>query len=99
MEGVEGEYMFKTRVLAQWTFLYMYLFICNLENYEKIAFMKIKKKVSCGSQMPCALGPEPPNFFYLALPITIFDRFMDIKTLQLHILNQNSAYHTDNSIN
>ena len=40
--------------------------ICNLENNEKIAFMKIKKKVSCGTQMPCALGPEPPNFFYLA---------------------------------
>ena len=50
MEGVEGEYMFKTRVLAQWTFLYMYLFICNLENYEKIAFMKIKKKCRAGAK-------------------------------------------------
>ena len=54
--------MFKMRVLAQSIFLCIFSVISNVENHEKIAFMKIKK-VSCGSQMLFALGPEPPDFF------------------------------------
>ena len=43
--------------------IFVYIFvICKLEKHEKIALMKMKK-VSCGSQMSCALGQEPPNFF------------------------------------
>ena len=68
--GVENGYIFITRVLTQWIFMFMYFFICNLENYEKIEFMKVKK-MTCGSQMPSTLGPEPPNFFYLALRLDI----------------------------
>ena len=61
-----GGNMLKTSVLSQQIFLYILFDIWNSANNEKIVLIKIKK-VSCGSQMACALGPEPPNFFYLAL--------------------------------
>ena len=37
--------MFKTRLLAQRIFLCIFFVISNIENHEKIAFIKIKKSV------------------------------------------------------
>ena len=42
--------MFKTRVLAEWIFLCIFFVISNVENHEKIAFMKIKKKCRAGAK-------------------------------------------------
>ena len=42
--------MFKTRLLAQRIFLCIFFVICNLENHEKIEFMKIKKKCRAGAK-------------------------------------------------
>ena len=42
--------MFKTRVLAQRIFLCIFFVISNVENHEKIAFMKIKKKCRAGAK-------------------------------------------------
>ena len=42
--------MFKTRVLAQRILLSIFFVISNVENHEKIAFMKIKKKCRAGAK-------------------------------------------------
>ena len=57
-----GVNMLKTSVSVQPMFLYIVNVICNSANQEEVALMKIKK-VLCGSQMACTLGPDPPNFF------------------------------------
>ena len=55
--------MFKTRVLAQQMFLCIFFVICNLENYEKIAFMKIKKKCLAGAKCCVRLDQNHLIFF------------------------------------
>ena len=59
--------MFKTRVLAQRILLSIFFVISNVENHEKIAFMKIKKKCRAGAKCRARWDQNHLIFFYLAL--------------------------------
>ena len=62
---IGGGNMLETSVLAHRILLHIFL-LSAIHKTMKTCINTNKKKVSCGSQMSCALGPEPPKLFYLA---------------------------------